>query len=184
MILLLPRILFLLCLNVILPVSSFLIFPAVVEAASIQLGPLHKNFRTGFSSVFSYVNSGTSTASYDIDFYWPNGELAVSDGPFLLPPGEGCANPCNNSCGQSYNMSSAPVVDSFVGYVIISSDQPFEACINTPDYGIISGTVYQSETNLTVIDTLPQSTDFISISAADNVWQSSHLSGIMMLLLD
>jgi len=183
MILLLPRILVLRLLTIILPVSSFLIFPAGVEAASLQLGPLHKNFRTGFSSVFSYVNSGTSTASYDMDFYWPNGELVVSVGPFSLPPEGGCANPCNNTCGQTYNMSSAPVEDSFTGYVIISSDQPFEACINTPEYGITSGAIYQSETNLTGIDPLPQATDFISISA-DNVWEVTHLSGIMMLLLD
>ena len=183
MILLLPRIMVLLLLNISLPVLSFLVFPAVVEAGFIQLGPLHKNFRTGFSSVFSYVNSGASTASYDIDFYRPNGELVASVGPFSLPPGGGCANPCDNTCGQSYNMSSAPVEDSFVGYAIISSGQPFEACINTPDYGIISGTVYQSESNLAGIDPLPQSTDFINISA-DNVWDSSHLSGIMMLLLD
>jgi hypothetical protein len=183
MILLLPRILVLLLLTIIVPVSSFLILPAGVEAASLQLGPLHKNFRTGISSVFSYVNIGTSTASYDIDFYRPNGELVVSVGPFFLPPEGDCANPCKNTCGQSYNMSSAPVVDSFVGYVIISSDQPFEACINTPEYSTISGAVYQSETNLAGIDPLPQSTDFINISA-DNVWESSHLSGIMMLLLD
>ena len=139
--------------SVLLLISSYLVLPLSAWAAvySDRLELVHKNTKTGLSSVFSYVNTGTSTANYAMEFYWPNDEYVATDFPPALPAGGGCVDPCNNTCPHSYEMESSPLgLENFVGYVIISSDQPFEACINTPDYGIINGTVYESNASTAV----------------------------------
>ena len=137
MILQLSRIVPVLFFYIFLSLSSFLIFPSLVEGAvpsTVRLEPIHKNTETGLFSVFSIVNTGSALANYAVNFFWPNDEWVSGDN-FQLEPGGGCTDPCNNICqpSVSYDMSSFPLGENhFTGYVLISSDQPLDACINTP----------------------------------------------------
>lgn len=138
MILQLPKNVAVLSFYIFLLFSSSLIFPSSVEGAavhSVRLEPIYKNTGKNLFSVFSIVNTSLVTADYAVEFFWSNDEYVSGDN-FQLQPGGGCTDPCTNICqpGLTYDMSSTPFSeDPFTGYVVISSDQPFEACIAEPE---------------------------------------------------
>jgi hypothetical protein len=144
---LLTRIAAVLVFYIFLPSSSDLLSPSLAEGANfltVRLEPIHKNTTTGLFSVFSIVNTGTATANYAVQFFWPNDEYVSGDN-FQLQPGRGCTDPCNNTCQVSlhYDMSSSPLgEDPFTGYVVISSDQPFDACINRSDLQVTPSPIF------------------------------------------
>ena len=109
-----------------------------IEASTIiTLALVHRGTDSdALSSTFVFTNtSGSAVANCVVDFYWPNDQIIWSDVQFL-------------DAGQSmvYFMDSAPFAEgTFVGYVVISSDQLIEGRIVTPDYGWISGMVVEDD---------------------------------------
>ena len=146
MVIQLPRVIVVLLIYFFLPLSSSLIFPSFAEGAppiTVRLEPIYKNTGTGFFSVFSVVNTGTALASYGFYFYWPNDEFVYAFNS-TIEPGGGCADPCNNICepSLSIDMNSVPLgADPYEGYVVITSDQPFDACVNALNKPIIPSTI-------------------------------------------
>ena len=101
---------------------------------SITLQPVHVNKEShSHNSTLSLTNTGTVSSTYLFDFFWLNGESHGSDGPFELNAGE----------TMDYDMGNAPMWN-FTGWVIISGDQPLTGTITSPDYGMITGIVYDS----------------------------------------
>jgi peptide/nickel transport system substrate-binding protein len=114
--------------------------PATIEAPlapaasyTLTLQTVHRGSDSeALSSTFVFTNTGALPDSFTLDFYWPNDQYVGSDA-LGLNAGEAAV----------YDMDAAPFGEqTFVGYVEISSDQPIEGQILTPDYGLISGVVY------------------------------------------
>ena len=139
---------------------------ALTADGDVTLTPLHRNSQgTGLSSSFVYTNVGSGLATYAISFYWPNGEVLYND---ILP---------SLGDGQSavYNLNNAGFGENnFFGYAMISSDQPVEATITTPDYGVVYGTIYEDD------GITPFSADHIYI----NEWPSNNWHGGVYVLSD
>lgn len=121
--------------------------PAVNQESSIESLPaaalysttleiLHRNSSDiGHSSTFVFTNTGISSGNYVIDYYWLNGQYLTSDGPYVLAPG----------VAQTIHLDNAPFGENFVGWVEISGDQTVSGAIQTPDYGIITGRVFEDD---------------------------------------
>ncbi|MCA9935494.1 MAG: carboxypeptidase regulatory-like domain-containing protein, partial [Anaerolineales bacterium] len=109
--------------------------PTALYTSTLQ--PLHRaTGYPGFSSSFAFTNTGVTTVTYDINFYWLNGDYVGSDNGFLLSPGQ----------RLDYYMDSASIGETtFVGIAEITGDEPLTAQITSPDYGIIQGTVYEDD---------------------------------------
>jgi hypothetical protein len=104
---------------------------------TITLQPLHRaTGYPGFSSAFTFTNTGTAVTDYYLNFYWLNGQYVGSDGPYGLSPGD----------HLDYYVNDAPFGETtFVGYVDITGDEPVAGQINSPPYGIIQGIVVQDD---------------------------------------
>ncbi|MCI0519861.1 MAG: carboxypeptidase regulatory-like domain-containing protein, partial [Chloroflexi bacterium] len=123
----------------------------LIEAAedvfTMTLGTLHRH--NGFynlgTSGFVFTNTQlTVMANFNMNFFWPNGQYASTEA-YTLPPGG----------VQSYYLGTSPSVPNpWVGYVVITSDQTFEARIVTPDYGVVSGRVFRPDGVTPITDTV------------------------------
>ncbi|MFC1879763.1 carboxypeptidase regulatory-like domain-containing protein, partial [Chloroflexota bacterium] len=102
---------------------------------TITLQTVHRNANTwGSSSTFVFTNTGATSVDYYLDFYWPNDEFYGSDGPYSLAPG----------AALNYDMESASLPSiEYAGRVEIHGDEPLIGQITSPDYGLISGHVYE-----------------------------------------
>ena len=78
-----------------------------------------------------------AAADFYLDFYWPNDSHVHTEGPYNLPAGGSYA----------YDMDTAGFGEgTYAGYVVIGGDeQPVAGRITSPDYGLISGIVYESD---------------------------------------
>jgi len=110
---------------------------APMAAFTVTLATVHRGTDSAaFSSSFVFTNTDVSIGNYTLDFYWPNGQYVGGDAVADLPAGEAVV----------YSMDSAPFGEgTFAGYVEISSDQSLDGRILTPNYGLISGIVYESD---------------------------------------
>ncbi|MCB8983600.1 MAG: carboxypeptidase regulatory-like domain-containing protein [Ardenticatenaceae bacterium] len=117
--------------------SQFPSLRAPTALYTTTLQPLHRaTGYPGFSSSFAFTNTGVTTVTYDINFYWLNGQYVGSDNGYLLSPGQ----------RLDYYMDSAAIGETtFVGIVEITGDEPLDAQITSPDYGIIQGTIYEDD---------------------------------------
>ncbi len=126
--------------------------PQTNAAYSITLTTVHRNRNSdGSSSTFVFTNTGSTTTDYTLNFFWPNGQFLDSDGPYSLAPG----------ASQSYDLESAPLCcDRFVGQVDILGSEPVTGAITSPEYGIISGYVYEND------GTTPVSNVWVAVAIA------------------
>jgi len=130
--------------------------PNSINAAySITLQTIHQNSDgDGYSSAFVFTNTGTSASDYYLDFYWPNGMFENHNGPYTLASGESRSidMQSDNPVGRGY----------FVGWVVISSDEPIEGEITTPEYAYFSGFVYETDA------TTPITNVWVEVQGSDN----------------
>lgn len=106
-------------------------------AYQVTLETLHRNTHPNAnSSTFSFTNdSQANVADISLDFYWPNDELAASE-QFSIAPGG----------SYTYVLANSPTLPGmWAGKVVISSAEPVSGQILSPDYGLISGRVFQSD---------------------------------------
>ena len=110
-----------LMLTILLVTSSFLIIKPVTSATVYNetLSPIYRD-SSGASSVFVITNTATSDGNFLLDYYLENDTHVASENRQI-------------SAGQSLTIDLsqsalfANLYDSFIGYVIISADQPFVA---------------------------------------------------------
>jgi len=121
--------------------------PESINAAySITLQTIHmNNSGDGKSSTFVFTNTGASDGNYYLDFYWPNGDHYGQAGPYGGPMG----------VPQNIDLIDSPFGggnQQFFGRIVISGDQPLTAIVTSPDYGYISGVVYEDDGVTTMPD--------------------------------
>jgi len=107
-----------LIMTILLATSSFLIVNNVSALVNNEtLSPIYRNL-SGDSSVFIINNTATSTGNFALDYYLENDTHVASENRQI-------------NAGQLLTIDlsqSAPFTnDPFMGYVIITSDQPFTA---------------------------------------------------------
>lgn len=101
-----------------------------------ELYPVHMNHQSGIYSTFQYTNMGLNGVNVYLNYYWPNGDFYTSEGPFWLNPNETLAS-------SLYTLPGGH--NSFVGRVQLASDEPLDAFITSPAYGMLSGQVFATD---------------------------------------
>ncbi|NIV35990.1 MAG: hypothetical protein GWN58_43025, partial [Anaerolineae bacterium] len=153
------------------PASAGWPAPALAEQPSalaytyeIQLQTIHRAIDgEGSSSTFVFTNTAVVAADYYLDFYWPNGELHHIEGPYNLAVDE----------SYTYDMATADFgVGTYAGYVVVGGEEPVDGRILTPDYGLISGIVYESD------GSTPLQIDDVSVSRQSD---DAYFGGIYVL---
>jgi uncharacterized repeat protein (TIGR01451 family) len=97
---------------------------------------VHMNNQAGLFSSFTFTNTGAADATITLAYFWPNGDMLTTEGPFTLGPG---ASMVHDTSGLGMYWST------YVGYLVLNSDQPLALHLDTPDYGIISGKLFQTD---------------------------------------
>ena len=116
-----------------------------VKAAPIQttLNGIHRN-SDGLNTVFWITNTGETQGTFSLAFYWPDGTHVTTSTGHILGPGQSKLIDLNHlNFPEPY----------FYGYVVISGYRTITARLVTPDFGLLTGTVYEPDEVTLATDT-------------------------------